>query len=63
VGSALRALAHPTLASEASTSATLSGARNEKPGDMGQHFYVLERGKLRWVRTIKSDGNFMKAVE
>ena len=41
----------------------LSGARNEKPGDVGQHFYVLERGRLRWVRTIKSDENFMKAVE
>ncbi len=41
----------------------LSGARNEKPGDMGQHFYVLERGRLRWVRTIKGDGNFMEKVE
>jgi hypothetical protein len=38
----------------------LSGARNEKKGDMGRHFYVLENGKLRFLKTIKSDGNFLK---
>jgi hypothetical protein len=39
----------------------LSGERNEK-GDMGRHFYVLEGGRLKWVKTIKSDGNFLKTM-
>ena len=38
----------------------LSGARNEKKGDMGQHFYVLENGKLRLLKTIKQGRNFME---
>jgi hypothetical protein len=38
----------------------LSGARSEKKGDMGRHYYVLENGKLRWLKTIKSGRNFMK---
>jgi hypothetical protein len=38
----------------------MSGQRNEKPGDMGRHF---ENGKLRFLKTIKTDGNFMTAVE
>ena len=41
----------------------LSGQRSEKKGDMGQHFYVLEKGKLRFLRTIKTDGNFMKPMK
>ena len=36
----------------------MSGERNEK-GDMGQHFYVLENGELKFQKTIKSDGNFI----
>lgn len=38
----------------------LSGARDEKKGDMGRHFYVLENGRLRFLKTIKSDGNFLE---
>jgi hypothetical protein len=38
----------------------LSGARNEKKGDMGRHYYVLENGKLRWLKTIKQGRNFME---
>ena len=38
----------------------LSGARNEKKGDMGRHYYVLEDGKLRWLKTIKTGRNFME---
>ena len=38
----------------------LSGARNETKGDMGRHFYVLENGKLRFLRTIKTGQNFME---
>ena len=38
----------------------MSGARNERKGDMGWHFYVSENGKPRFLRTIKSDGNFME---
>jgi hypothetical protein len=41
----------------------LSGQRSEKKGDMGQHFYVWENGKLRFLRTIKTDGNFLKPVK
>jgi len=41
----------------------LSGQRSEKKGDMGQHFYVLENGKLRFLRTITTDGNFLKPVK
>jgi len=28
---------------------------------MGRHFYAFENGKLRFLRTIKSDGNFIEA--
>jgi hypothetical protein len=38
----------------------MSGARNEKTGDMGRHFYVFENGKLRFLKTIKQDANFME---
>ena len=38
----------------------LSGARDEKKGDMGRHFYVLENGQPRLLKTIKSDGNFLE---
>ena len=41
----------------------LSGQRSEMKGDMGQHFYVLENGKLKFLRTIKSDGNFLKPLK
>jgi hypothetical protein len=37
----------------------LSGARSEKKGDMGRHYYVLENGKLRWLKTIRQGWNFM----
>jgi hypothetical protein len=37
----------------------LSGARGEEKGDMGRHYYVLENGKLRWLKTIKQGRNFM----
>jgi hypothetical protein len=39
-----------------------SGERNEK-GDMGQHFYVMEKGRLTFLKTVPSDGNFMTPVE
>jgi hypothetical protein len=39
-----------------------SGERNEK-GDMGQHFYVMEKGRLKFLKTVPSDGNFMTPVE
>jgi hypothetical protein len=39
----------------------LSGAREEKKEDMGRHFYVLDNGKLRFLKTIKqADANFME---
>jgi hypothetical protein len=38
----------------------LSGARSEEKGDMGRHFYVLENGKLRLLKTIRSGRNFMQ---
>jgi hypothetical protein len=41
----------------------MSGQRDEKPGDMGRHFYVLENGKVKFLKTIKTDGNFMTPVE
>ena len=37
----------------------LSGACNEEKGDMGRHYYVLENGKLRSLKTIKQGRNFM----
>jgi hypothetical protein len=40
-----------------------SGERNEK-GDMGRHFYVMESGRLKFLKTVpKADGNFMTPVE
>lgn len=39
----------------------MSGAREEKKGDMGRHFYVFESGRLRFVKTIKQEANFMEA--
>jgi len=41
----------------------LSGARAEDKRDMGRHFYVLENGKLRFLKTIKSGRNFMRPNE
>jgi len=41
----------------------MSGQRDEKPGDMGRHFYVLENGKVKFLKTIKTDGDFMTPVK
>jgi hypothetical protein len=38
----------------------LSGARGEDKRDMGRHYYVLENGKLRLLKTIKQGRNFMQ---
>ena len=38
----------------------MSGARNEKKGDMGRHYYVFENGSLRFLKTIEQDANFME---
>jgi hypothetical protein len=40
-----------------------SGERNEKEGDMGRHFYVFQNGKLRFLHTVASDGNFTEPLE
>lgn len=37
------------------------GARNEKP-PLGYHYYVLENGKLRFLRTVSNDGNFLEPL-
>ncbi len=37
----------------------LSGERDDKEGDMGRHFYVFEDGKLRFLKTMNTEGNFM----
>lgn len=39
-----------------------SGRRNEQ-GEMGRHYYVLERGKLKFLRTVESDGDFTAPPE
>lgn len=39
----------------------LSGALNEE-GVNGRHYYVLEDGRLRHVRTVDTKGNFMGRV-
>ncbi len=37
------------------------GARNEaRP--LGYHYYVLERGKLNFLRTVENDGNFREPL-
>jgi hypothetical protein len=36
----------------------LSGQRAEKKGDMGRHFYVFDNGRLKFLRTIRTNGNF-----
>ena len=41
----------------------MSGQRDEKPGDMGQHFYGLENGKVKFLKTIKTDGNFTEPLK
>jgi hypothetical protein len=40
----------------------LSGERDEK-GDMGRHFYVMEKGRLKLVRSVRNDGDFITPVE
>lgn len=37
------------------------GARNEKL-PLGTHYYVLENGVLKLLRTIENDGNFLKPL-
>ena len=37
------------------------GARNEKL-PLGYHYYVLENGALKLLRTIENDGNFLKPL-
>lgn len=37
------------------------GARNEAL-PLGYHYYVLERGKLKFLRTVANDGNFMEPL-
>ena len=37
------------------------GARNEKL-PLGLHYYVLEKGKLKFLRTVENDGNFMEPL-
>jgi len=36
-----------------------AGARNEK-APVGYHYYVLEKGRLKFLRTVETDGNFME---
>jgi hypothetical protein len=38
----------------------LSGARDEKDGDMGRHFYVLDNGRLRFLKTVRSGADFLE---
>jgi hypothetical protein len=40
----------------------LSGARNEK-GIVGRHFYVLENGRLRHLRSVEVERDFPQKVE
>jgi hypothetical protein len=37
------------------------GARNESL-PLGYHYYVLENGKLKFLRTVENDGNFMEPL-
>jgi len=37
------------------------GARNEKL-PLGTHYYVLQNGALKLLRTVENDGNFLKAL-
>jgi hypothetical protein len=41
----------------------LSGERDDKEGDMGEHFYVFENGKVKFLKTIKTDGNFTEPLK
>lgn len=41
----------------------LSGDRDDKEGDMGEHFYVFENGEVKFLKTIKSNGNFKRPVK
>jgi hypothetical protein len=38
-----------------------AGARNEK-APVGYHYYVLEKGRLKLLRTVATDGNFMEPL-
>ena len=38
-----------------------AGARNEKAPN-GYHYYVLERGRLRFLRTVETGGDFMQPL-
>ena len=37
------------------------GARNEQL-PLGLHYYVLEKGRLKFLRTVENDGNFMEPL-
>jgi len=41
----------------------MSGQRNEKRGDMGVHYYVLENGNVKFLKTIKTDGDFTEPLK
>jgi hypothetical protein len=38
-----------------------AGARNEK-APVGYHFYVLQKGRLKFLRTVDTDGLFMEPL-
>jgi hypothetical protein len=38
-----------------------AGARNEK-APVGYHYYVLEKGRLKFLRTVDTDGLFMEPL-
>ncbi len=40
----------------------LSGARNEK-GVFGRHFYVLENGRLKHLRSVEVEREFPQKLE
>jgi hypothetical protein len=37
------------------------GARNEKL-PLGLHYYVVEQSRLKFLRTVENDGNFMEPL-
>lgn len=40
----------------------INGARNEK-GIVGRHYYLLERGKLRYLRSVDTKGDFPRKAD
>jgi len=52
----------PVVVKPGSRLIVLAGARSEEP-PVGYHYYVLEKGKLRFLRTVVvPDGNFMEPL-